>query len=190
MKRKLFIFLILNLCMIWIEPCPSSCRCSVMTTTICKGKKLHKVPIGIPEYTMRLVLSESSISSIRTHDFEESLNLRMLVVADTPLTFFDTEVIKKFKNLVVLNLKRNQLRKISKFPSHLNLKPLELQSNLLTDIDGPTFSSLRNISISNLMNNRLSDIPVDLFKPLENLTRYWVWKIILFVHLKLEYSRD
>ena len=132
MKSKFItIFLILHLCVIWIEPCPPSCRCSKMTT-FCKGINLHKVPLGrgyrdkspwlgIPEHTTRLVLSQNNISSIRAHDFKEVPNLQMLIITDSHLAFFDTDVLKKFKNLVVLNLERNQLRKISKLPPQIKL---------------------------------------------------------------------
>ena len=166
------IILILHLCVTWIAPCPLSCQCNKMARlTSCNGKTLHKVPLGIPEYTMRLVLFESNISSIRTHDFKELPNLQLLSITYSALVSFDTEVLKKFKNLVSLNLRRNQLREISKFPPHVKLKSLELQDNLLTDVDGATFSSLKNISILYLSNNQLSNIPVDLFTRLENLTR-------------------
>ena len=166
------IIIMLHLCVTWIEQCPQSCRCFRSTRlTHCEGENLQKVSLGIPEYTVRLVLSRNNISSIRTHDFKELFNLRWLTISDSALSFFDTEVIKKFKYLVGLRLERNQLRKISKFPPHMKLKSLELQDNLLTDVGCDTFSSLQNLSILNLGNNQLSNIPADLFTSLENLTR-------------------
>ena len=127
------IIVILHLCVTLIEQCPLSCRCFIWTRlTLCEGKNLHKVPLGIPAYTVRLVLSGTNISRIRTHDFMELSNLRWLTISDSPLAFFDTEVLKKFKNLVGLSLERNQLRNISNFPPHMKLKSLRLLDNLLT----------------------------------------------------------
>ena len=171
-KNVEIIIVLIYLCVTWIESCPPSCRCFESTRlTHCEKKNLHKVPLGIPEYTTGLLLSHNNISSIQAHDFKELPHLSELLIANSSLVFFDTEVITKFKNLTVLNLNGNLLTDISKFPSHMNLKSLDLHGNQLKHIDGTTFSLLQNMSILRLGNNQLSNISVYSFKHLRKLTR-------------------
>ena len=169
-ENVFIIILILITYLTYIEPCPRSCQCIYsQRLTYWKAKNLYKVRLGIPQYTERLVLSRNNISSIWAHDFKELPNLRDLDIKNSPLAYFDTEILKRFKNLVSLDLSGNLLTKISKFPFHWNLKSLELQSNLLTHIDGSTFSLLQNLSNLDLGNNRLSNISTDAFKHFENV---------------------
>lgn len=171
-KKIEFIIVLIYLCVTWIESCPPSCRCFKSTRlTHCEKKNLNKVPFGIPEYTTGLILSHNNISSIHAHNFNELPHLSELLIANSSLVFFDTEIITKFKNLTVLNLYGNLLTEISKFPSHMNLKSLDLHGNQLKHIDGTTFSLLQNMSILRLGNNQLSTISLDSFKDLKKLTR-------------------
>ena len=171
-KNIEIIIVLIYLCVIWIDSCPPQCRCFESTRlTHCEKQNLHKVPLGIPEYTTGLLLSHNNISSIQAHDFNELPHLSELLIANSSLVLFDTDVIKKFKNLTVLNLNGNLLTEISEFPAHMNLKSLDLHGNHLKHIDSTTFSLLHNLSILRLENNQLSNISVDSFKDLKKLTR-------------------
>ena len=147
------VIIMIYLSVTWIKTCPLPCQCfKRIRLTNCERKNLHKVPLGVPIYTSLLVLSHNNISTIQAHDFKELPNLRHLFIAKSSLSFFDTEVIKKFKKLTVLDLNGNLLTGIDKFPHHVKLNSLELQDNLLTDIGRTTFSLLWNISFLDLAN--------------------------------------
>ena len=156
--KSVVIILIFYLHLRWSENCPPSCHC-IDSLTNCNRKNLRKLLSGIPDNTTVLVMSHNNISSVQRNDFNELPNLRMLIIANSSLTFFDTQVIKKFTNLTVLDLRGNMLTEISRFPRHMKLK------------SGYTFSLLQNTSYLNLKNNPLSNISVDSFKDLKSLTR-------------------
>ncbi len=118
--------------------CPWPCHCSRDLQDInCEGKRLNKIPSGIPTSAKRLILSKNAISSIPSKAFSD------------------------LKDLTYLSLKENVIPKIhpEAFQGLRNLKSLFLTKNKLESLDENLFLGLESLEHLYIDQNSLGAIP-------------------------------
>ena len=118
-----------------------------------------------------LILSQSSISSVKAGDFSGLTQLTHLKLDNNSLTSLPTGIFSGLSSLQELDLRSNSLNSLPEgiFSNLSALQFLFLFNNRLSALPGGIFSGLSNLRRVGLSNNSLSTLPASIFSGLSNL---------------------
>lgn len=144
-RKKHFILLLLSILLInkKISACPTECQCKYNSLTFsvdCSQRSLTEIPLGLIDLNIAsLDLSGNYFNNI-PKELNKINSLETLILNDNLITELTEDSLDGFKNLINLQLKRNNITNWSKInPSKLllpaeNLLYLYLNENPLTSI--------------------------------------------------------
>ena len=120
-----------------------------------------------------LIVSHSSISSVKEGDFSRLTQLTHLKLDNNSLTSLPEGIFSGLSSLKELDLRSNSLSSLSEgiFSNLSALQFLFLFNNRLSTLPAGIFSGLSNLKRVGLSNNSLSTLPASVFSGLSNLER-------------------
>ncbi|XP_067316014.1 leucine-rich repeat-containing protein 15 [Pseudorasbora parva] len=175
--------------------CPENCQCK-QNKILCQGFLIKEFPTSIPQTTGILLITNTSIQSLKPADFETfAESLTMFVAKDSriaevePHTFDQTNKLialgfsgtmltslpkDLFRNLQALSTLTLTNNKIDVLPPSLltplvDLNNLDLSKNLLTSLPEDTFRGLKKLEYVQLKRNSIKNLPSSIFQGLNNL---------------------
>ncbi len=140
------------------------------------GSELKKIPTDLfqrLESLETLGLGNCFLKSLPPHIFDDLVNLKRLDLFANALTELPESVFSKLKKLVYLNLENNALKTISEnvFQGvQEELTELNLEGNQISDLPVGIFKNLENLDKLNLGDNQLKTLPYDIFSDLVSLS--------------------
>ena len=116
-------------------------------------------------------LSNESISSLSSDDFDGLPNLRELHLSNNDLSSLPADVFAGLPNLRELHLNNNNLSSLPAdvFAGLSNLEELRIYNNNLSSLPANLFAGLSNLKSIWIYGNNLSSLPADMFAGLSNL---------------------
>ncbi|CAH1773763.1 unnamed protein product, partial [Owenia fusiformis] len=145
--------------------CPYKCMCQ-NNQIFCNGVMLRSVPLDIPIPTVYLNLRGNIIKQLSMNStFPKLENLQGLLLGGNKIAHIDDGVLMKMRQLMMLDLSKNSLVKVTANTFHgaRYLWTLSLATNQLEKI-GDALEDLRALSILNLASNKLKAINENDFK--------------------------
>ncbi|CAJ0575042.1 unnamed protein product, partial [Mesorhabditis spiculigera] len=157
MLRALLLLLLL---LLGSSACPEECQCSSNTVS-CTGKKLTRIPAGIPEHTQRLDLQENKITIIRKDDLSHLHQLRILQIMDNEIHTIEPMAFDNLTLLERIDLSENRLAIITN--EHLRgptaMRNLQLDRNALFCMETDVMSSWQSLEVLAINGNNLTTLP-------------------------------
>ncbi|RDD47210.1 Leucine-rich repeats and immunoglobulin-like domains protein 3 [Trichoplax sp. H2] len=139
------------------KACPvSNCTCTISVID-CRNLKLLKIPDGIPNTTVVLMLSGNEIDTLPSSAFFGLKSLRTLLLANNKIAHIDNLAFEGLKNLRKLELQGNKLTSLpfQVFDDVTSLEDLNIGNNRIQKLMTGNFYKLRKLINLTLSNNRL-----------------------------------
>ncbi|XP_039503686.1 leucine-rich repeat-containing protein 15 [Pimephales promelas] len=175
--------------------CPENCQCRP-NKILCQGFLMNKFPTPIPPTTITLLITNTSIQSLKPadfvtfaenlnyfsakdstiaevepHTFDQTHNLIGLGLSGTMLTSLPKDLFQNLNTLSTLTLSNNKIDLLQ--PSLLsplvNLKKIDLSKNLLTYLPDDAFQGKKKLEQLMLQKNSIRKLPSSTFRGLNNL---------------------
>lgn len=171
-----------------LNPCPTDCECSWIQKSInCRGRNLEEIPKNLPQFIIRIDLSDNSIETLGVNDFRDCPDLNEIILDNNRLTVIDKQPFSTLKKLRRLSLASNGLVELQRdliwrankltslvldnnpihIPTDLSLfnstklEDLSMVGCNVTELYDETFSGLTQLKTLNLTGNLL-DVSVKL----------------------------
>ncbi|KAL1254835.1 hypothetical protein QQF64_012896 [Cirrhinus molitorella] len=179
-------------------PCAQRCDClPKLQIANCSSRQLSSVPVGVPENTQTLNLTNNLLKTLSRRQFPGLTRLRELDLSGNVLTTIEVDAFVGLQSLLVLRLSRNRLKIIpvgafSALPSVQlldiseneilvllddmfrempSLQKLEASENDLVFISNRAFANLDNLQELVLDRCNLTSVPIEALSRLTGLTR-------------------
>ena len=121
----------------------------------------------------RLDLSDKSIASLQSDDFDGMLSLTTLFLSNNDLTSLPSGIFSNLTSLTHLYLQNNDLSSLSGsvFDGLSSLRHVGLEDNELTSLPSGIFDGIPNVISILLSNNNLTSLPAGIFEGLTQLSQ-------------------
>ncbi|XP_067153221.1 toll-like receptor 2 type-2 isoform X1 [Apteryx mantelli] len=156
------------------QVCPS---CDATQFCNCSSRGLNFIPSGLTGKITGLNLAHNRIKHIRTHDLQQAVNLRVLLLPSNEISSIEEDSFHSLAKLELLDLSNNSLAHLSPawFEHLFALQHLNVQGNSYSDLGGSSlFSNLRNLSALYLGNRQFSTIRQGNFEGVTLLNELWI----------------
>ncbi|NXF52676.1 TLR22 protein, partial [Oceanites oceanicus] len=151
--------------------------CDATQLCNCSSMDLDFIPPGLTGKITVLNLAHNRIKHIRSHDLQQAVNLRALLLQSNKISSIDEDSFCSLEKLELLDLSNNSLAHLSPvwFGHLFSLQHLHLQGNSYRDLgESSPFSNLRNLSSLHLGNPQFSTIRQGNFEGIVLLNKLWI----------------
>ena len=139
------------------------CTCQSDNEVHCRqlDNSTTQVPVGFPNGTRKLYVTNSGINNLDNDPFSELVHLQELHLDGNNISFFPRGVFRNLKSAHQITLRGNEIRTLNaNFIEGLeNLQSLDLSNNQLISWHDMTFRGAANLRRLNLQNNTLTYLP-------------------------------
>ena len=197
----------------WPGRCPQPCICR-SSIAYCDGMRLQRVPRHMPNavYTVymrdnyirripyrrlqglynlkHLMFKGNHITQIDQKAFYDLYSLISLSLTDNLISFLPKDLFAHQKNLQVLSIRNNKLRKVDYlFKNMTKLQLLNLGNNRIRYIKESFFKQLPAIRVLDLHGNRIKHLAAQGFAHLPNL-RFLILRDNLFGSIEFDFGKN
>ncbi|XP_058635321.1 leucine-rich repeat-containing protein 15 [Onychostoma macrolepis] len=166
-------FIIIGMCAMnaIASACPQNCQCRT-SKILCQGFIIKEFPPSIPPTTETLLISNTSIESLKPADFEAfAETLTMFVAKDSRIAVVEPHTFDQTRNLIALGFSGTMLTSLPQdlFQNLKALSTLTLSNNKLEVLQPSLLTPLVDLKKLDLSRNLLTTLPEDAFRGLEKL---------------------
>nr|ANG08895.1 toll family protein LongTollC [Parhyale hawaiensis] len=149
------------------QTCPNNCLCYHDHTwnhniVDCGKQNWTAMPLGVPMDVTEAFLDGNNMGNLTSHALIGRKNLRVLYLNNSNIIDIQNRTFNGLRNLKVLRLDHNYLKRLHGYEFVLlhNLLELYVNDNQISHIANTTFTSLRSLEVLHLEGNRISVFPV------------------------------
>ncbi|KAK3760623.1 hypothetical protein RRG08_058621 [Elysia crispata] len=189
----------------WVEPivaCPKDCFCAPHSNNVlCTNKGFTRIPAGIPENTIELILNENKFTNtgLTRRNFSGLRDVENLYLKECGIETVAVETFSDLIHLQRLDISRNKIRFLADFTFRgLNLKHLNIDGNVGLQLSIGAFAGMTTQGLY-MHECGLRKLPVDLMTPLngslkilwlhgnnfESLSDKWLYFFTSLGHIRL-----